>query len=72
MGGNSCLDVGGGERREVATRDSNSESPTCIGGGLGIRVGWSPELGGLFGLGDPRRFMGGRVGDEDDVLGEEC
>ena len=38
----------------VATRDSNSESPTCIGEGLGIRVGWSPELGGLFGLGDPR------------------
>ena len=55
-----------------ATRDSNSESPTCIGGGLDIRVVWSPELGGFFGLGDPRRFMGGRAGDGDDVLGEEC
>jgi len=51
----------------VVTRDSNSESPTCIGGGLGIRVGGSPELGGLFGLGVPRRFMGGRAGDEGDV-----
>ena len=51
----------------VATRDSNSESPTCIGGGLGIRDGWSPELGGLFGLEGPRQFMGGRAGDEDGV-----
>ena len=56
----------------VVTRDSNSESPTCIGGGLGIRVGWLPELGGLFGLGDPRLFMGGRAGDEGDVSGKGC
>ena len=62
--GDSCSSV---EAAAVATRDSNLESPTCIGGGLGIRDGWSPELGGLFGLEGPRRFMGGRAGDEGDV-----
>jgi len=50
-----------------ATRDSNSESPTC--GRLGILVAWSMELGGLCGLGDSRRCMGGKAGDGGDLLG---
>ncbi len=29
-------------------------------------------VGGLFGLGDPRRFIGGKAGDEGDVLEEGC
>ena len=47
----------------AVTRDSNSESPTCIGGGLGIRVGWSPELGGgSLGLGSRNDLWeGGQV-----------
>ncbi len=54
---------------EGATRDSNSDSPTCIGGRLAIRVGWSPGLGGLHALGDSRWCMGGKAGDDGDVLG---
>ena len=73
MGG-SRVAVGSGDSCSSAaaagtTRDSNSESPTCIGGRLAIRVGWSPGLGGLHALGDSRWCMGGKVGDDGDVLG---
>ena len=47
----------------VSTRDSNSESRTCIGGRLGIWVGWTPKLGGLRWFGGVGPLMGGRAGN---------
>jgi hypothetical protein len=54
----------------VATRDSNSESRTCIGGRLDIWVGWSRELRGLRGDGESLPWMEGSLvcGGEDCAL----
>ena len=51
----------------LATRDSNSESRACIGGRLGIWVGWTPKLGGLRGDEDSLPWMEGSLvcGGED-------